>query len=77
MRSYSDDLFKKGVARANDLNRKDTVRPIITRGRAHEANIDWKQLTCTSSVDLVDTETGLFWFLPGFSQVGGPDRVRP
>jgi hypothetical protein len=75
MKNTAHDRMKRGFDRMSDLNRKKTFKPVISRGK-HLDMIDWTQLPIKSSEDLTDGE-GRFWFIPGFSQVGGDDRIRP
>ena len=75
MRDTSRDLASRGHDKIADLNRKKTFRPVISRGK-HLEEVDWNQLPITSSETLVD-EDGVFWFIPGYSVIGGGDRVKP
>lgn len=74
-KNVARQLAIKGHRRQSELERKDTFRSVITRGR-HLDQLDWSQLPVKSSTTLMDTD-GLFWFIPGFSIVGGGDKVRP
>lgn len=75
MRDTARDLMERGWDRMSDLNRKRSFRPVISRGK-HLEGIDWNQLTVRESEDLTDDD-GVFWFIPGFSIIGGGDRVKP
>jgi len=33
--------------------------------------------TDVDGVNILTTDVGKFWFVPGYSRVGGPDVVRP
>lgn len=74
-KSHAHTEMTKGFDRMSDLSKKKTTRPVITRGR-HLEEQDWHQLPVKSSNTLTDTD-GIFFFILGFSIVGGPDRVRP
>lgn len=76
MKTTGHDYERKGFRRQADLERKAGNRPITTRGRHLESGVDWHQLPMRSSNNLVASD-GVFWFVPGYSKVGGPDRVRP
>lgn len=75
MKSMADDIMIRGLRREIDLQRKDSVRTVIARGK-HLEDVDWNQLPVTSSSDLADDD-GSFWFIVGFSLVGAGDKVRP
>lgn len=74
--NVNDEYDRRGLRRQLGLGVSDTFRPIITRSRHTDSNIDWAALP-VESVNLVDPETGKFWFVVGVSTVGGGDRVRP
>ena len=74
MRSPAITRLREGLGRASDLNDKDTFRSILTRSRRIEQGIDYSQLPVTSSKTLVRSD-GKFFFLVGYSMVGGPDVV--
>lgn len=52
------------------------IRGAFIRTRHIENNIDWPALNITI-IDCTDPATGKFWFVPGYSIVGGGDIVRP
>lgn len=74
--NINDRYERRGMQRQMDLERKDSVRGIITRRRYIEADIDWTSLNVESR-SLIDPATGRFFFIPGVSVVGGGDVVRP
>lgn len=76
MRSHSYSYMLRGLYKQIDRERKERHRNVISRGRAIESDIDLTQLPTRSATTLVDSD-GVFWFLPGYSLVGGADKVRP
>lgn len=74
-KDYSHRLERRGFLRQVDLEKKATVRPIITRGRQLEQQ-NWEQLPLKSNNTLTSV-TGAFYFVIGFSKVDGTDLVRP
>lgn len=58
---------------AADRHQKRTLDGAISRGK-HSA-FDPSQLNITSSRSLKDPEDGLYWFVIGYSKVGGPDKI--
>jgi hypothetical protein len=75
MNSFAHDFMVKGFRRMSDLDRKNSTRPVITRGR-HLEQMDWHQLPLRSSQTLV-SDSGAFYFIVGYSMVGNGDVVRP
>ncbi len=67
---------QEAMRRQMYLERTNTIRPVFTRGRQLENNVDFQSLNVVP-ISLVDPLTGNFFFTPGFSTVGGPDVVRP
>lgn len=61
-----------------DRARRERVRDhegAISRGR--KADIDVSQLTITKARNLRDPSDGEYWFVVGYSKVGGGDKVPP
>lgn len=76
--------FQSGIRRQTELERKGTIRRPITLARRAEAGVDHQQLSIKIRIPLRITEAengadeediGKFWFVPGYSVVGGPDIV--
>jgi hypothetical protein len=65
------------------------TRGQLVRARAQESRVSAQQLTARSGRQLRITQAdvdagratsdqiGLFWFVPGYSKVGGPDVIPP
>jgi hypothetical protein len=64
---------RTALNRMVDRRRKREHRGVISRGR--KANLDESQLVFDSARQLRDPDDGLFWFIPGYSKVGGPDKI--
>lgn len=86
--SYERGLFLRGQKRLIDQTLKRTIRSPITRSRTMESNIDTVNLPIMTMTrarvtkkDLeenseLQAEPGDFWFVWGYSEVGGPDIIR-
>jgi len=64
---------KAALTKLADRHYKRHQRGTISRGR--KANLDESQLVFESARQLRDPEDGLFWCLPGYSRVDGPDKI--
>lgn len=73
--TQSKEYGRKGLWNQINRERIATIRGPISRSRQVENNVDWQALSVTTT-ELVDPDTGKFFFVPGFSIVGGPDIVR-
>lgn len=80
----------RGLRRQVDLERKASLRQPVGRSRQLEGNIDLSQLPIRAThrmritaadvnedAGITEADIGKFWFVPGYSKVGGPDLVRP
>jgi hypothetical protein len=55
---------------------RDRIRNDLgAMSRGSKADSDISQVPVTSSRSLRDPADGLFWFVVGYSKVGGPDKV--
>jgi hypothetical protein len=82
-------VYERGELRRLERHLKETHRPPITLSRLLDAQIDPAQLPVKSARSLritqADVDAGLadiadlgkFWFVDGYSTVGGPDVPRP
>ena len=71
-RDYEISMLRKQLAR----DRAQGLRSVWSRGRALEASIVASQLRVVSTTDMRN-EDGAFYFVVGYSTVGGPDVIRP
>ena len=78
------DQYLRGLRRQIDLERKANLRRPFSLSRRLEATIDVQQLPLRSARQLrvlaagngaAAGDIGKFWFVIGYSQVGGPDIV--
>ncbi len=76
--------YRQGIRRQVELERKESLRRPIVSARRAEAGIDFSQMKIKQKFRLrITSETsgaepediGKFWFIPGYSLVGGPDIV--
>lgn len=75
MASIDRDAELAGLSKRLQRDRQATTRTIWTRGRILEAHVHSEQLKTNSFMNLRDPDSGLFYFIVGYSQVGGPDIV--
>lgn len=73
---FSKDYLLEGMRNQIRKERSMSIRPVISRGRQIENNVDWDAMN-VRSIELVDPVTGKFYFTVGYSIVGGDDVVRP
>lgn len=73
---FSREYGLQGLFNQISQERLRTIRPVITRGRQIENQIDWMALPI-DSVDMIDPDSGAFFFTVGYSIVGGGDVLRP
>lgn len=76
MASTDREYEIRALRRQIKHDRVDGLRSIWTRGRSIEANIHVKQLK-TFSYAPMRNAAGAFYFVVGYSRVGGSDVVRP
>jgi hypothetical protein len=79
MRSTDWEYQKAGLDNQIHRNRIATARSPFTRGRALEQMINVEQLPKATYLNMVYSSTGsvpTFYFVVGYSRVGGPDVVR-
>jgi hypothetical protein len=57
--------------------RQNSVRPVLVQGRRAESQVDPTELPVRETLRLRDPDTGEFWFVVGYSTIGGPDVVAP
>jgi len=75
MKDTADELMRRGFRVMSRTDRKETFTGILSRERKM-IGLNYNKLRLRESVCLVDTD-GKFFFLPGYSRVGGGDKVRP
>lgn len=87
--SVEQQQFADAIKRSNDLERKLGHRPVILSSRGMEAQYDPSQQSerayrrlrvCQDDVDAgraVAGDLGKFWWVNGYSLVGGDDVVPP
>lgn len=73
---FSRTFSLQGLRNQILRERTDTIRPVISRGRQIENQIDWMALP-VDSIDMIEPTSGAFYFTVGYSIVGGGDVVRP
>ncbi len=73
---FSRDYAREAMFNQMRKERTASIRPVITRGRQIENNIDWEAMN-VRAIELIDPLTGKFYFTVGYSIVGGGDVVRP
>ncbi len=73
---FSREYGIQGLFNQIGRERTRSIRPVISRGRQIENQIDWMALPI-DSVDMIDPATGSFFFTVGYSIVGGGDVLRP
>lgn len=83
--SLQNVLLTQSLERLIDHERKAGLRPVTTLHRRLEARLDVNALPSVSAKQLrvlapgngaSAEDVGKFWFVPGYSTVGGPDVVR-
>jgi hypothetical protein len=71
------DFERQAFSELSERERRSGFRSAFRRGQIVEANIHTPLLPHRSIDNLVDPQTGSFYFRPGLSRVGGDDIVRP
>lgn len=72
-KSTEDDYELQGLRRQHDRRQKEGPRGPFTTNRAIDAGTDVRQLKVVQRKALRDPSSGLFYFVVGYSKVGGPD----
>jgi hypothetical protein len=57
--------------------RRETDRPVLIHGRQSDATTDPPYLYTLQSYKMRDPATDEMYFVLGYSQLGGPDVMRP
>ncbi|MGV3616096.1 MAG: hypothetical protein ACO1SV_12240 [Fimbriimonas sp.] len=82
---YFANLQRRNFRRLQTIG----TRGALTRARIQDARVGAQQLTARSGRQLritqadvdagkaTEEQIGLFWFVPGYSKVGGPDVIPP
>lgn len=65
----------EALDKANNRNHRREIGGVISRGR--KADLDQSQLVIDDARQLRDPEDNRFWFVVGYSKVGGPDKIPP
>lgn len=73
---FVDSYEQEGLRRQIQLERSNSVRSPISRGKHLDKDIDWACITVKNRMQLIDPVTGKFFFIIGVSIVGGGDIVQ-
>ena len=65
----------EAIDRASDRHRRRESDGVISRGR--KADLDQSQLVIDDARQLRDPDDNQFWFVVGYSKVGGTDKIPP